>query len=149
MVRVLLVDDDAKVRAALRIMLEDEGFEVAEAGDGDQALRAIRRQGADVILCDVCMPKRGGLDLLRDLRPEKSGIRVVAMSGGGDYHGTVNLLPLATALGAQAVLHKPCSQHELRAALDRALLARAVEEPREEDDPKPRSCASRSAGCRP
>ena len=119
--RVLVVDDEPRVRAALRVMLEVLGFEVAEAGDGRSAAQALGDAPADVILCDLFMPEKDGLELLRELRPAASGARVIVMSGGGNLHGQVNLLPLATALGAKAVLHKPVVLSELRAALQIAL----------------------------
>jgi two-component system, NtrC family, response regulator AtoC len=121
--RILVVDDDANVRAVVRVMLEDAGFEVAEAADGEEALRTFKRLGADLILGDVFMPGRDGLQLLRDLRAASLGVRVIAMSGGGNFHGTVDLLPLARFLGAVTVLNKPFNQQELQAAVARALQA--------------------------
>jgi CheY-like chemotaxis protein len=58
MTRVLLVDDEPKVRTLLRTMLEGAGYEVAEAADGAEALRSFRGQRTDVVLCDLFMPER-------------------------------------------------------------------------------------------
>jgi DNA-binding NtrC family response regulator len=115
--RILVVDDDRTVRNAVRVMLEEAGMEISEATNGAEALRALRRHGADVVLCDLFMPEQDGMEFLRELRPRSSGVRVVAMSGGGNFHGTVDLLPVARFLGAVAVLPKPFNQHELRAAI--------------------------------
>src|SRR5437660_632768 len=104
--RVLVVDDDVQLRGAVRAMLEELGHEVTETANGAEALRAFRRLGADVILCDVYMPERDGLEVLRALRAGPPGARVVSMSGGGNFHGTVDMLPLAGVMGAVAVLHK-------------------------------------------
>src|ERR1700733_6473018 len=105
--RVLIVDDDKGLRSLLRLVFEEAGYQVAEAGDGHEAIRLLRHQDADLILCDVFMQGMGGLDFLRQLNPTISGSKVVVMSGGGEFHGTVNLLPVASFLGAVAVLHKP------------------------------------------
>src|ERR1700724_2876572 len=105
MPRILVVDDDPNLRTAIRRMLEPEGFEIEEASDGRNAMRAFRARPADLVLCDVYMPEKDGLEVLRDLAREFSGGRVVAMSGGG-FRGTMNLLPMARILGA-AVLCKP------------------------------------------
>ena len=58
----LIIDDEAGVRTSLGLILEDEGYEVATAADGDQGLRAAQAERFDVVLCDVRMPRRGGLD---------------------------------------------------------------------------------------
>jgi CheY-like chemotaxis protein len=120
--RVLIVDDDVKVRAALRVLLETAGFEVVEAGDGQEGARAYRRQAADVVLCDLFMPGRDGLELIRDLRREFPGVKIVAMSGGG-FKGTVDMLPVARFFGAASVLYKPFDQAAAVAALERILQA--------------------------
>lgn len=119
--RVLVVDDDRKVREVVRVMLEGAGFEVEEAADGEQALRTFRRLGADLILCDMFMPEHDGLELLRALRSASSKVKVIAMTGGGNFHDSVDLLPLATTLGAVAILYKPFTQQEVCAAIARAL----------------------------
>jgi CheY-like chemotaxis protein len=120
MPRILVVDDDPNLRAAIRRMLEPEGFEVEEASDGWDALRAFRARPADLVLCDVFMPEMDGLDVLRELAREFSGARVVAMSGGG-FRGTMNLLPVAQHLGAAAVLYKPFERAELLTVVRQAL----------------------------
>ena len=112
MPRILVVDDDPNLRTAIRRMLEPEGFEIEEASDGRNAMRAFRARPADLVLCDVFMPEKDGLEVLRELAREFSGARVVAMSGGG-FRGTMNLLPVAQALGAVAVLYKTFERAEI------------------------------------
>ncbi len=119
--RILVVDDDADLRAAVRVMLGPAAFEVSEAPDGQAGLWAFRDRPFDLVLCDLFMPERDGLEVLRALAGEFAGARVILMSGGGEFHGTVNLLPLATALGAATVLHKPFVRAELLDAVRRAL----------------------------
>ena len=120
MPRILVVDDDPNLRTAIRRMLEPEGFEIEEASDGRDAMRSFRARPADLVLCDVFMPEKDGLDLLRELVREFSGARMVAMSGGG-FRGTLDLLPMAHALGASAVLYKPFERAELLAVVGQSL----------------------------
>jgi len=77
---VLLVDDDAKVRAACWLMLEWAGVKVVEASDGKDGIPAFRQRGTDVVLCDLFMPRRDGRELIRELRRECPGVRIIAMS---------------------------------------------------------------------
>lgn len=118
--RVLVVDDDPALRAAIRRMLTAVAVEVVEAGDGDEALRLLSREPADVVLCDMFMPNRDGIEVLRAMRERFPGVRAVAMSGGG-FGGTVDMLPVARALGAAAVLPKPFTQAAALEAICRAM----------------------------
>ena len=112
MPRILVVDDDPNLRTAIRRMLEPEGFEIEEASDGRNGMRAFRVRPAELVLCDVFMPEKDGLEVLRELAQEFSSDRVMAMSGGG-FRGTMNLLPIVQDLGAAAVLYKPFERAEI------------------------------------
>src|SRR5437763_15247784 len=97
MATVLVIDDNPQLRLLARKALEAEGHQVREAGDGDEGLRAYQEAPADVVLCDIFMPGRDGLEVIQRLRHRSPGARVVAMSGGshlfsGDYlHFTTHL----------------------------------------------------------
>jgi CheY-like chemotaxis protein len=124
MIRILLADDDTKVRAVIRMILEEAGFEVVEAKDGKEALRAFRSERADVIVCDVFMPDKDGLEAIKELRGEFPGVKIVAMSGGGSKgtsDGILDMLMMARHLGAAEVLSKPIDQASLLAAIRRLL----------------------------
>lgn len=120
MVRVIVVDDDVKVRTAARILLEEAGIEAVEAADGKAAIQAVRDFGAEVVLCDLFMPDVDGLEVIQELRREFADVKVIAMSGGG-FGGTVDLLSVARQLGAVEVLHKPFTQKTILEAIHRAL----------------------------
>jgi CheY-like chemotaxis protein len=126
MTRVLVVDDDARVRTVPRVLLEEAGLDVLEAGDGVAALRAMHDGGIDLVLCDLFMPDLDGLELLRALRREFPETKVIAMSGGG-FGGTVDLLTVARLLGASEILAKPFVQRTLLAAVERTLRPSAGE----------------------
>src|SRR6267378_6795934 len=81
--RILVMDDDELLRGALRVALEAAGYEVVEAANGDEGLRLQREQGADLVLVDIFMPERDGLEVIRALRAETPQTKIVAMSGGG------------------------------------------------------------------
>lgn len=114
--RVLVIDDEASLRKTVRGMLEAHGLEVGEAADGEIGMREFRERGADVVLCDVFMPTKDGLETIREMRRLAPGVKIIAISGGGPG-GTVNLLPLASRMGAAEVLFKPFGQPELLAAI--------------------------------
>jgi DNA-binding response OmpR family regulator len=119
-VRILVADDEPAILAAVRVVLEADGFEVSEAADGIAALRLCRRQSVDLVLCDVFMPNQDGLETIAVLRQENPSVKIIAMSGGGSAW-TGGLLTTAQQLGASAVLQKPFTGEELLAVIREVL----------------------------
>jgi len=113
---VLIIDDDAIIRAALRPVLEADGYEVVEATDGREGLRAFRARPADVVLCDMVMPGMEGAETIHALRAECPATPIIAITGVAG-----RALSTARALGARETLKKPFSFAELREALVRVL----------------------------
>jgi len=113
--RVLIADDHALVRSGLRMLLESEGgFEVvAEAGTADEAVRAARLEKPDVVLLDVVMPGRSGLDALGDVLEAAPDAKVLVLSMQDDPH----YVREAFAAGASGYLLKEAADAELVAAL--------------------------------
>lgn len=111
MARILIIDDESQVRDVLRQALERAGHDVVEAKDGREGLRAFRVTPADLILTDILMPEKEGLETIIELRREIPGIKIIAMSGGRG--GKLNFLDVAKQLGAQRVLQKPFGVHEV------------------------------------
>jgi two-component system chemotaxis response regulator CheY len=120
MARILVVDDDHALRSGVRVVLESAGHIVAEAADGEAGLRAWREQGADLLLVDVFMPERDGLELIRALRGAIPQPRIVAMSGGGRI-GLTDVLSAAAAFGAARTLRKPFAPSDLLTVIDQVL----------------------------
>ena len=114
--RILVIDDEAGLRKTVRGMLEGHGLKVEEAADGEIGMQVFRQLGADVVLCDIFMPTRDGLETIREMRRLAPGVKIIAISGGGPG-GSVDLLPLARRMGAAEVLHKPFGRSELLAAI--------------------------------
>ncbi len=117
--RILIIEDDERIRTALRLALEDEGWSVEEAGSGEEALAAFDRSPADVVLVDITLPGRDGFDVCRSLRRE-SDVPIVMVTARSDTHDVVGGLEA----GADDYLTKPFAPKELSARI-RALLRRA------------------------
>jgi len=108
MTRVLVVDDDQHIRAVLKIFLERTGYEVEESRNGNEALRSHRQHPAALMLIDLIMPDKEGLETIREVRRADPNVKIIAMSGAG--HG--NYLTAAKLLGANAAITKPFSMDE-------------------------------------
>ncbi len=126
MSRILIVDDEESIRRALAGLLSDEGFETGTAADGEIALSELREgdEPIDLVLLDIAMPGRDGVEILEEIRRVWPGLPVVMMSG----HGTIETAVRATQLGAFDFIEKPLSVEKLlltlRHALDRSRLER-------------------------
>ena len=117
---ILVIDDDPVIRMAVRRMLEPAGFTIDELGDGREAAGVVRSHPIDLILCDMFMPEKAGIDVIREFAREFPGVKVVAMTGGG-FGGWINLLADALRLGAAGVVSKPFEQADLLRAVRGAL----------------------------
>jgi len=120
MATVLVIDDSVEMRDLLQEMLKALGHEAREAAGGAQGLASYRDAPADVVLLDMFMPDKDGLETLRELRQLDSHARVIAMTGGGSYHN-VGILKPASLLGAGKLLFKPVTMDELRKAIEEVL----------------------------
>ena len=117
--RILTVEDDERIRTALRLALEDEGWEVDEVASGEEALIAFGRVPADVVLVDIMLPGIDGFDICRAIR-KSSDVPIVMITARSDTHDVVAGLEA----GADDYLTKPFAPKELSARI-RALLRRA------------------------
>jgi len=118
---VLVIDDDRLFLSLVRRLLEEQGHEVRCAGHGVEGLTAYRQQPADVVLCDLFMPEKEGLETIRELRSEFPDARIIATSGGSTCLGGADFLGMARMFGAAAVLSKPFDAEALVEAV-RSLL---------------------------
>lgn len=119
---ILVVDDERSIRRTLREILEYEGYEVEEAEDGEAALARLRESRYDLVLLDIKMPKRDGMDVLATVSQETPELPVLMISG----HATIETAVEATKLGAFDFIEKPPDLNRLlvtvRNALDRGQL---------------------------
>ncbi len=116
---VLLIEDDVALRAALAAYLEAAGHRVSVAGDGDAGLAAVEQEPPDLVVTDLIMPGREGIETLLALRRSHPGLPVIVMSGGGRLDAQAHL-GLAERLGAVATLTKPFRPALLLEAIARA-----------------------------
>jgi DNA-binding response OmpR family regulator len=117
--RILTVEDDERIRTAVKLALEDEGWVVEESETGEEALNAFQRQPADVVLIDIMLPGLDGFDVCRAIR-RSSDVPIVMVTARADTHDIVAGLEA----GADDYLTKPFAPKELSARI-RALLRRA------------------------
>jgi two-component system chemotaxis response regulator CheY len=116
--RVLIADDAAFMREMLREILESGGYSVvAEAADGDEAVQRYREHSPDVITLDIVMPRKSGLEALRELVAEFPGVRVVICSALGQEA----LVMEALESGAVEYVVKPFKPDQVLAALGKAV----------------------------
>jgi two-component system nitrogen regulation response regulator NtrX len=119
---ILIVDDEESIRRSVADVLQDEGYRTASAPDGDAALRAVDGAAPDLVLLDVAMPGRDGIEVLERVRRAHPGLPVVMMSG----HATIDTAVQATRLGAFDFLEKPVALERLRVVLRNAQAARGL-----------------------
>ena len=116
MASILLVDDDEQLRTMLSEVLKRAGHEVQTACDGDEAIKMFRSNPTDLVITDLIMPNKEGLETIREIRQGFPAVRIIAMSGGG-RNGPGNYLAVAERFGAQRVLNKPFSHREILEAV--------------------------------
>jgi CheY-like chemotaxis protein len=116
--RILVVDDNADMRDSLQMLLQRLGYDSEGARDGQQAMEIQRRRPAHVLITDIFMPGKDGIETIEAFRREWPRIRIVAMSGGGTV-ATRDYLEVAPEIGADAVLRKPFSLEALTEVLRR------------------------------
>jgi len=120
MANILIVDDEKALRQGLVFVLVRLGHTVREAEDGQQALRLVAEQVPDLIITDIFMPEKDGIEIIREMRRLQPQLPLIAMSGGiqGDYD---TFLKMATRLGVDATLSKPFSIQDFRATVEKVL----------------------------
>ena len=124
MARILVIDDDDQIRNALRQVLELEGNEVLTARSGKEGLRLFEEYTVDLIVTDIVMPEKEGLETIMELRKTHPDVKIIAISGGGHVQPE-SYLRMAKQLGASRTLAKPFQREELLAAV-RELLAALI-----------------------
>jgi CheY-like chemotaxis protein len=114
---ILVVDDDAAIRSLFHKILARAGYRVMEAADGAQALAAMNQGGIDLVITDLVMPEKEGIETIMEIRKNHPQVKVAAVSGafGGKY------LEIAVSLGAEAALAKPVSEETLLGMVRRLL----------------------------
>ena len=111
MATILIVDDEDPVRDLLRRILEEDGHEVREASNGQEGLNLYRQAPVDLVITDILMPVRDGMDVILELTREFLDAKVIAVTGAT---GDRNFLSVAKLFGAREILQKPFTVDEVR-----------------------------------
>ena len=112
MTRILVVDDAVDFRIMCREMLQDAGYEVLEAANGNEGIKVIRENEVDLVILDIIMPEKGGLETIIELRKDLPDLKIIAVSGEVSTDSGA-LLNLTSQFGVSKVFSKPIKFSEL------------------------------------
>lgn len=107
MPRILIADDDGDLCEMLKLVLERANYEVDLAANGEEAIQAYERHPANVLITDLFMPGRDGLETVQFFRARHPGVRIIAISGGGYSGQKTDHLSVARTAGADLSFRKP------------------------------------------
>jgi DNA-binding NtrC family response regulator len=107
MARILVIDDEQHIRIIIQELLTREGHLVNLAYNGEEGMKLAARTTYDLVITDVVMPEKDGLEVLMELKQLVPLVRIIVMTGGGDRLNIHDLLTMAKLLGANRVLPKP------------------------------------------
>jgi DNA-binding NtrC family response regulator len=124
MSKVLIIDDDDDMRAMLLQMMEYEGIEAIGASNGKDGLQKINAFQPDLVVTDIVMPEKEGLETIIDLLGKLPNLPIIAISGGGRV-GPESYLPMAKELGARFAFAKPLNRKEFMTAVKQCLDTKA------------------------
>ncbi|MBU1702010.1 MAG: response regulator [Candidatus Eisenbacteria bacterium] len=122
MARLLVVDDDERIRIMLRMTLEEAGYDVEEAPNGVVALQIQEENPVDLVITDIIMPEKEGIETIMDLHRRWSKLPIIAISGGG-RDTPQRYLGIAKGIGAARIFPKPILRDELLEAITELLAA--------------------------
>jgi CheY-like chemotaxis protein len=116
MALIMIVDDDQQILRLLTEIIGNEGHQVLSAVDGEQAFQEFQNQPVDLVITDLLMPNKEGLELIQELRGIKPDLKIIAYSGGGQMQPD-NYLDFAKGMGANRVFSKPIPIKKLTTAV--------------------------------
>jgi len=120
MANILVTDDEELVRFTIREMLEAHGHVVSEAKDGNELIAHCNQHATDIVVTDIIMPEKEGIESIIELKQDRPEIKVLAISGGGRTKN-MDFLDVAKQFGANGVLAKPFTEEELIEAINELL----------------------------
>jgi two-component system nitrogen regulation response regulator NtrX len=119
--KVLVVEDEPEVLSALSVLFTSEGYAVATAENGEEAIKRMDDDPPDLVVADLFLPERDGFELLTHSLQKHPGCPVLAISGGGKSGDKKTFLEAAAHAGASATLEKPFTKAELLKIVDQLL----------------------------
>jgi DNA-binding response OmpR family regulator len=112
MKRILIIDDDYQLRELLRKLFENEGYEVLDALDGNHGIQLNKEQPADLVITDLIMPEKDGMETIREFKRENPDMGIIAISGGG-HLPPETYFRVTKKAGANYTFKKPFNPEEL------------------------------------
>jgi len=120
MARILVIDDELSLRRVLRRILERAGHTVFDAPDGRKGLALWRDEPVDVVVTDIFMPEKDGIEVIMEMKKAAAKPKIIAMSGGGS-RGRLDVIPGALMLGADRIILKPFDQQLLLSTVEEVI----------------------------
>lgn len=134
MTTILIIDDDQDIRESLAALLQLDDFTALEAPHGDYALRLLDQYSVDLVLTDIFMPEKGGLELILEAREKWPKLKIIAMSGAlgakrnPKLAGSTDSSPSAGDIGADRLLTKPFEHRDLLDLIEELVTVEGVEQ---------------------
>lgn len=117
---ILVIDDERQIRIMLRKMLENEGYHILDASDGNEAINIYKENEIDLVITDLIMPEKEGLETIFELKQKAPDMKIIAMSGGG-RNKPDTYLDLAKRAGASLTFVKPIRKKDLIEAVNKLI----------------------------
>jgi YesN/AraC family two-component response regulator len=118
--RILIIDDDFHVRDMMERLLRRAGYDAQLAENGVEAVKMHQENPMDLLITDVIMPEKEGLEIITEFRRDYPSVKLIAISGGGRI-GPANYLKMAKLLGAERTFAKPVDTSQLLSAIEELL----------------------------
>lgn len=122
MAKILVIDDDRMVRETLKLILSSVGHEIILANDGKQGVKTFSEVKPSLVITDILMPEKEGIETIADLRKIHPKVPIIAVSGGGRV-GNMSFLKVAESFGANRTISKPFEPEDVLAAVTELLKA--------------------------
>lgn len=113
MSKILIIDDDESTRTLLRLIMEEAGYYIVEAEDGNKGIKLFRENTIDLVITDIIMPEKEGIETIIDLRKMCQDIIIIAISASSSHALPYSYLDMAEKFGAQMILDKPINKEKL------------------------------------
>lgn len=117
MKRILIIEDDSLFRSMITVLLKRQGYHVIDKEDANRVVELIREMEIDVLITDILMPDKDGLELIKEVKKTHPGVGIIAISGGNRYFMPDLTLNMAKKFGADYVFPKPLPTQEFLNAI--------------------------------
>ena len=113
MTKILIIDDEPQIQTMLTKLFREEGYEVEAASNGNQGLQMFKASSYDLVITDIIMPEKEGLETIRDLKKIDPSVKIIVMTGGSNKYNSEMYLELGVKFGAITAFEKPIRRNQL------------------------------------